>query len=101
MQLLRKNGISWCRHFSLSAAIRAIPKPKRASLTPFDKRLTVTGKHVNEHVKGGSKEMQKKVALHVEAQCVPQSNTNYRTKPYNKTQEDCSAPAMLSKWKQI
>ncbi|KAL3886080.1 hypothetical protein ACJMK2_026103 [Sinanodonta woodiana] len=65
MQLLRKNGISWCRHFSLSAAILAIPKPKRASLTPFDKRLTVTGKHVNEHVKGGSKEMQKKVALHV------------------------------------
>ncbi|KAK3605215.1 hypothetical protein CHS0354_038652 [Potamilus streckersoni] len=65
MQLLRKNGITWCRNFSMYSALRAIPKPKKASLTPFDKRLTVTGKHVNEHVKGGSRDMQKRVALHV------------------------------------
>ncbi|KAL5020231.1 hypothetical protein ScPMuIL_003123 [Solemya velum] len=36
----------------------------KRSRDPFDKRFPVTAKHVNEHVKGGSKEMEERVAVH-------------------------------------
>ncbi|XP_076110644.1 large ribosomal subunit protein mL41-like [Mytilus galloprovincialis] len=51
------------RHFSSRGCLCSYRR--KQDLQPFDPKFPITGKHVNETRKGGSKIMQEKLALHV------------------------------------